>query len=380
MLLAAPALAGDYKPVTCDEGASYAGAPLASPPEVAMLPSAASAGGSFDASTTARLEAALAQALVATKASAMTVAVSRPDGATWASTRTRDGSPAPERLWWASVGKMVTAVAVLRLVEENRLSLADPISRYVAGVPNGDAVTIEHLLAHTSGLFSANEDKRVRASRRPMKLADELVVLHRHGAMFCPGERWRYSNSGYALLGAVIEKVEGRPFARAASELVLTALGPGSLRVLSPGEAATDLAPLTPADPKAVVVQPSWTGAAAGLAGRAEDMNRFLQATLAPGLLSDRTRRQRLARLYPMFDQGSFYGLGLMIYRPPGTDLYWIGHGGGSPGANAISIWSPRDQAFVSVALTGDGSAAATANLLLKALPERPRSPSVPTP
>jgi D-alanyl-D-alanine carboxypeptidase len=263
---------------------------------------------------------------------------------------------------------MLTAVAVLRLGEENRLSLADPISRYVAGVPNGDLITIEHLLAHTSGLFSANEEKRVRASRGPQKLEDELAVLRRHGAMFCPGERWRYSNSGYALLGAVIEKVVGQPFARSASELVLASLKPSSLRVLSSGEAAGDLAPLKAGDPKAVVVQPSWTGAAAGLAGRAEDMNRFLQASLGPGLLTDGTRRQRLARLHPMFDEGRFYGLGLMVYRPPGTDLHWIGHGGGSPGANAISIWSPRDQAFVSVALTGDGSATATANLLLRAL------------
>lgn len=370
VLFASPALAGPYKPVTCNAVASYAGAPLAAPPALAVLPSAASVTGSFDTATAARLEAALAQALAATKASAITVAVSRPGRATWAATRTGDGSPAPERFWWASVGKLLTAATVLRLAEENRLSLADPVSRYVTGVPNGNAITIEHLLAHTSGLFSANEDKRVRASGGPLKLSDELAILRRHGAMFCPGERWRYSNSGYALLGAVIEKLEGRPFAEASSKLVLAPLGPGSLRVLSPGEAAVDLAPLRPADPDADVVQPSWTGAAAGLAGRADDMNRFLQATLGPRLLSDRTRRQRLARLYPMFDRGSFYGLGLMVYRPPGTGLYWIGHSGGSPGANAISIWSPRDQAFVSVALTGDGSATATANLLLKALAE----------
>jgi D-alanyl-D-alanine carboxypeptidase len=97
-------------------------------------------------------------------------------------------------------------------------------------------------------------------------------------------------------------------------------------------------------------------------------MNRLLEATLTPGLSSVQTRDLRLARLYRMFDAGSFYGLGIMVYRPPGTDAYWIGHGGGSPGANAISIWSPADNAFVSVALTGDGSAAATANLLLAAL------------
>jgi D-alanyl-D-alanine carboxypeptidase len=263
---------------------------------------------------------------------------------------------------------MLTAVAVLRLAEDKRLSLSEPIERYVDGVPNGDAITLEHLLAHTSGLFSANEDRQVRESGTVLTLAQELAILRRHGAMFCPGERWRYSNSGYALLGAVVEKVTGRPFNEAATALVLAPMRAGSLRVLAPGEAAEDVARLAPADPKAVVVQPGRTGAAAPLAGLAADMNRLLQATLGPGLLSNEMRQRRLAKLYPMFDAGSFYGLGLMVYRPTGSSIEWVGHGGGSPGANAISVWSPADQAFISVALTGDGSAAATANLLLKAL------------
>jgi D-alanyl-D-alanine carboxypeptidase len=235
-------------------------------------------------------------------------------------------------------------------------------------VPNGDVITLEHLLEHTSGLFSANEDAAVRSSGRALTLSDELAILRRHGARFCPGEQWRYSNSGYALLGEVIAEVEGRPFHEAATARILEPVGPGSLRMLVPGEEAADLAPLAPEDPQAVAVRPSDTGAAAGMAGRAEDMNRLLQAMLAPGLLSELGGSERLAELHPMFDGGSFYGLGLMVYQPPGTDIYWIGHGGGSPGANAISIWSPRDQALVSVALAGDGSAPATANLLLSAL------------
>jgi D-alanyl-D-alanine carboxypeptidase len=368
MLVVAPAAAGDYKPVRCSAAKAYAGPALEPPPTREALPSAAPAAGSFDTATTARLEAALATALAATKARAITVAVSRPGGAKWSAVRNTDGSSAPQLFWWASAGKMLTAATILQLAEEGRLSLQDPIARYVPGVPNGEAITLEHLLAHTSGLFSANEDRRVREGRVRLTLADELAVLRRHGAMFCPGERWRYSNSGYGLLGAVVEKVDGRPFAEAATTRVLNKMGAGSLRVLKPDDEAADVAPLAPAGPNAALVQPSRAGPAAPLVGLAEDMNRLLEATLTPGLSSVQTRDLRLARLYRMFDAGSFYGLGIMVYRPPGTDAYWIGHGGGSPGANAISIWSPADNAFVSVALTGDGSAAATANLLLAAL------------
>ena len=367
MLLAWPAAAGDYKPVRCAAAEPYAGPPLEPEPRKEALPSAAPANGSFDAATIARLETALATALTATKAPAMTVAVSRPGDASWSAVRSADGSPPPQRFWWASAGKILTASTVLQLAQEGRLSLEDPIARYVSGVPNGQVITLEHLLAHTSGLFSANEDRRVRDGRMRLTLADELAVLRRHGAMFCPGERWRYSNSGYTLLGAVVERVDGRPFAVAATRRVLDAIGAGSLRVLKDGEDALDVAPLAPASADAALVQPSRAGPAAPIVGLAQDMNRLLQATLSAET-GGKTRAARFAKLYQMFDPGSFYGLGIMVYRPPGTGHYWIGHSGGSPGANAISIWSPKEGAFVSVAMTGDGSAAATANLLLSAL------------
>jgi len=368
ILVAWPAAARDYEAVRCEAAKPYTGPALAPAPQRDALPSSAPFHGSFDPATTERLEAALATSLAATRAVSMTVAVSRPGGATWSGVRTADGSPPPKRFWWASAGKMLTAATVLRLLDEGRLSLQDPIARYLSGVPNGEAITLEHLLAHTSGLFSANEDRRIRAGRKLLTLGDELAVLRRHGAMFCPGERWRYSNSGYTLLGAVIEKVDGRPFAEAATAGVLLPLRPGSLRVLSAGDDATDVGPLASSDSDAVLVQPGQAGPAAPLVGLAEDMNRLLQATLSPGLLAEKTRDLRLAKLHQMFEAGSFYSLGIMVLRPPGTDLYWIGHSGGSPGANAISIWSPADGAFVSVALTGDGSAAAIANLLLAAL------------
>ncbi len=70
-------------------------------------------------------------------------------------------------------------------------------------------------------------------------------------------------------------------------------------------------------------------------------------------------------RLYPIFDQGAFYGRGVMLYtftHPQFGSRTWIGHSGGSPGIKAAVVFSPRDQAFVAVALTGDGSAEACVN------------------
>jgi CubicO group peptidase (beta-lactamase class C family) len=69
--------------------------------------------------------------------------------------------------YWASAGKMMTALGILMLEVEGRLTLDDPISKYISGVVNGELITIEMLLNHTSDLYSANEDPQVRATAIP---------------------------------------------------------------------------------------------------------------------------------------------------------------------------------------------------------------------
>ena len=76
-------------------------------------------------------------------------------------------------------------------------------------------------------------------------------------------------------------------------------------------------------------------------------------------------------RLYPMFGQPQFYGRGVMLYevpKPDGGAQVWLGHSGGCPGIKAVVAYAPEAGAFVAVALNNDGSAEATAHLLLKAL------------
>jgi D-alanyl-D-alanine carboxypeptidase len=371
MMVCSCAQPASYRAVECDAAKPYAGPALLPSPTANDLAVAGPLEGVFDAAIVARLEAATAAAMTASKAQAITVSVARPGQGVWSAVRTIDAAqPAPERFWWASAGKMATAVVVLQLVEEGRLSLADPISKHVTGVPNGDAVTIEHLLDHTSGLFSADEDQQVRARRPggPLSLDEQLAIARRHGARFCPGQRWRYSNTGYALLGAVIERLERRPYAEVVQARVLSRLGPTSLRVLVAGDPAAEVASAAPANLREPRVEPSWAGPAGNLIGRAEGMSRLLQAVLGSELLSSETTQRQLARLYPMFDNNTFYGLGVMVYAPAGSDLRLVGHSGGAPGLKATTLWSPVHRAFVSVALTSDGSAEAAANLLFRGL------------
>ena len=357
-----PTRAEDYKPVVCKSAVTYAGAPLHAPvipPLLAETPKTA-----LDPAMVARLEVAFAQAKAATKAPALTVAVLVPGKGAWQRT---DSGDQPPLLFWASAGKTLVAVVVLQLAEAGKLKLEDPISKYVTGVPNGDVVTIRDLLAHTGGLFSANEDLKARAEHRAHTLDEDLKIIARHGAFSCPGERWRYSNTGYALLGKVIETVDGRSWQDAVDVRIVKPLGLKSLRMLADGDKAEDVARLVSA--KDAPMQPAWAGAAGPAVGSAGDMARVWAALLGGKLLKQDTVTAMFARLYPMFDGGSFYGLGVMVIEvpePDGSKALWLGHLGGAPGANAVVAYSVRDGAIVAAALTGDGSATATANLLLR--------------
>lgn len=366
--LPAVALAEDYKPVICKSAVTYAGSPLHAPVTPSLLPEVPKA--ALDPEIVARLEAAFAQAKTATKAPAMTAAVLIPGKGVGERT---DSGDQPPMLFWASVGKSLVAVVVLQLVETDKLKLEDPISKYVAGVPNGDVVTIRDLLAHTGGLFSTNEDLKARAEHRAHTLDEDLKIIARHGAFSCPGERWRYSNTGYALLGKVIETVDGRSWQASVDARILKPLGLTKLRMLETGDKAEDVAKLVSA--KETPIEPAWAGAAGPAAGPAGDMARVWAALLGGKLLNQQTVAAMFGKLYPMFDAGSFYGLGAMAVEVPASDgstSLWLGHLGGTPGASAVVAYSVKDGVIVAAALTGDGSAAATANLLLRQI----RSPT----
>lgn len=355
--------AADYHPVQCSARALYSGAALHPPVDAVELDAIPDQ--PLPMPQAARLDDAFAKIESYIKAPALTAAVARPGVGLWC--RGTDGS-GMQPLWWASVGKAFTATVVLQLVQEGKLTLDMSASTWVDGIPNGRYVTVRDLLAHTSGLFSANEDLMVRAHPRYRDPATMLAIARQHGAMFCPGERWRYSNTGYDVLGQIVENVDRRPIDEAITARIIAPLGLKSMRALSPGKKGHDAAP--PISMRGDTVEPSWAGAAGAIVSDAHDMVLAWAALLDGRFLRKPLRQDITATLYPMFDPGTFYGLGMMVFEVPDGRrmLRWIGHAGGAPGASAIAVYSPEDGAIVTVALTGDGSAAAGANLLFNAL------------
>ena len=114
-----------------------------------------------------------------------------------------------------SITKSFTAVAVLQLVEQERLSLDDPLSRYFEGFPNGDQILLRHLLTHTSGIVDAKPEEAPFKLDEPYPMNDHVDWMKTRKLAFEPGEQWGYGNSAYILLGLVVERVSGsQPYGR----------------------------------------------------------------------------------------------------------------------------------------------------------------------
>lgn len=278
--------------------------------------------------------------------------------------------------------KMFTAVGVMQLVEAKKVSLDDPIGRYVTELtPEASAVTVRQLLTHVSGLgdFFRPETSAVVQSAHSMM--EMIGLISNERPAFTPGTRYSYSNTGYLLLGMLIERVSGMPYDDYVRRHVFkpagmesTGLAPGPMCSRAVG--LTAMRPETQArsgrpgqrtfgDPGAAL-QPSTASQARGFsAGGAfstvTDLQRFFHA-LAEGRLVSRRAYAEMTAPHVVaipatsssaeLDYG--YGFGSGAYE----GHRWFGHAGGLPGVNAEANMFPGDGTIAIVLSNRDPPAA----------------------
>lgn len=264
------------------------------------------------------------------------------------------------RLRIASHSKMMTALAIMHLVEEGRLRLDDTLGervRDLAGTPVADR-TLRDLLSHSAGLTRDSPDARWWRLGIPFADRDQLLEIARTGAVTAePGQHLQYSNIGYGLLGLVIEEVTGTSFAEAVTDLVLDpvgidGLGP-DLPEDAPGPEAADgfAAGHTSLlhGPRRVVEQiPTGALAAAtGFWASAGAIASFAGEVFAgDALLSPATLRQMRRRVWTL-GEARHYGLGLQMGQLHGFSV--IGHSGGFPTGLSRTWAAPAQRLAVSV-------------------------------
>lgn len=264
-----------------------------------------------------------------------------------------------------SITKTFTVTALLQLAEQGKLSLDDPIGKYVTGVPNADTATLTNLADMTSGIPSYTaDDTFVNAlfadPTKPVSPQQLVDVIRTQTAAFAPGTKFDYSNSNTVLLGVVIEQVTGRPIAEVLQEQIFTPLG---LKGTSfPGESQAIPSPYwygitqqgqpAGATANATNWNPSWAYTAGEMISTLDDLHTWGKALgTGEGILGTEMAAKRLASLnnsVPPNTAEKSYGLGF------GQLNGWIGHTGELPGYNTTVYYNPKSQATVVVMVNSD--------------------------
>ena len=125
-----------------------------------------------------------------------------------------------------SVTKQFTATCILQLAEQGKLSIDDKLSKYIPDYPKGDSITIHMLLSHTSGIKNYTELPEFCAKAVLPLSTDSMIALFKNMPLdFSPGTKWNYSNSGFFLLGVIVEKASGKKFSDYLLENVIKKAG-----------------------------------------------------------------------------------------------------------------------------------------------------------
>ncbi|QJW96369.1 serine hydrolase domain-containing protein [Frigoriglobus tundricola] len=243
-----------------------------------------------------------------------------------------------------SMNKMFTAVAVVQLAEAGKLRLDDPIGRYVTGLSEKTAqtVTIRHLLAHTSGLGSFLNDQFDAQKAKLRTVTDFLPLVADETLAFMPGEKFAYSNTGFLLLGAAVEKASGQDYFAYVKKHIYQPAGMADTDAfeidadvpnLATGYTRTDIGGKFHPGPwrNNVLIQLTKGGPAGGGYSTAPDLTRFAAAFIGGKLVPHRAVRTLTQPRVDAFP-GTKYGYGFMITNVRTHSV--VGHGGGFPGVS----------------------------------------------
>ncbi len=253
-----------------------------------------------------------------------------------------------------SITKQFTACAILKLAEEGKLDLQDDITKYIGDYPtHGYAISLEHLLTHTSGIKSYTDMAEWTAEVRKKDFTpSELVDFFKNQPMdFAPGEEWRYNNSGYFLLGYIIEIVTGKSYAEYVEEIFFKPLGMnhssyGSTSRIIPMRAGgyalgengyknDDFLSMT---------QPHGAGA---LISTVDDLHRWYTAVMNHEVISEASLKKATTPYVLNNGKSTGYGYGWFIRNVQGS--LNITHGGGINGYLTSSMYLPAEKLFVAV-------------------------------
>lgn len=262
------------------------------------------------------------------------------------------------RMRIGSITKSFTATAVLMQIDKGKLHLDDKLSMFIKGIPNGDTITVEHMLSMRSGVYDYATWLPMQAVVTawltcPFIHTDTIInLIAKHPASFAPGTKYAYTNSNYILLGAILEKITGKPVGQLLTDTIIKPLGLTNTNWLTTTKPPAPYAHgygkrlLLPQFLKQQTkANPAIYGAAGLLTSTPGDLLKWAEYLKTEDLLRAPTHQERITNWYepqPYPGEGPStysYGLGLVKF---GT---WIGHDGSVPGYSAVAMYDTQSGA-----------------------------------
>ena len=256
-----------------------------------------------------------------------------------------------DRFRIGSVTKQIAAAGLLTLVDAGKVALEDPLSKYLPDYPGAAGITIEQLLNHTSGIKSYTEIPGVMDGpiRRDLTTAQLVDYFKDETPAFAPGEAWAYNNSGYVLVGAVIEAASGQPWHEYLDQALFKPLGMKDTGYgADPAVVARQVKGYTTGGPApAAPIELSMTQphAAGALVSTVDDLARWNRALHEGRVLKPATYERMITPAGKAKDAGYAYGLQTSSVRGAPT----LQHGGGIPGFTAFLTYVPGPDLTVAV-------------------------------
>jgi D-alanyl-D-alanine carboxypeptidase len=246
-----------------------------------------------------------------------------------------------------SVTKTFTVTGVLQLADQHKVGLDDPVTKYIGGVPHGDAITLRELARMQSGLANFTDNPQFQEAffadpRHPFSPQELLGYAFSQPTTFAPGQSFQYCNTNTILLGLVVEKVSGQSLPDYIRDHILAPLGmsqtsfPTTNAFADPHAQGYTNQTADGKETTATDWDPTWAWAAGAMISTLHDMHIWAPALATGKLLTPQMQEQRLQTVSALgLPPPDGYGLG--IFNLDG----WIGHNGSLPGYQSVVVYQP---------------------------------------
>ncbi|MBX3726226.1 MAG: serine hydrolase [Xanthomonadales bacterium] len=272
-----------------------------------------------------------------------------------------------------SVTKQIAAAGLLKLVDEGKVALDDPLAKFLPDYPNGGAITVAQLLNHTSGIksYTGIAGYMDQEIRRDLDTSALIAVFADQPVDFAPGEGWNYNNSGYVLVGAVIEKASGMAWDRWLERSLLRPLAlertrSGATRQVIAGHVSGYSAGADGGHTVAAPLSMTQPHAAGALVSTVDDLWRWNRALHGGQVLSAPTYARMIAPEGKAAEPPQRYGYGIQAGTVRGRTT--LEHGGGIHGFISLLVYVPEADITVAVLRNADASGGQAVGVLARRL------------